>query len=510
LKDVQTLFHVGAAGGLTDGQLLERFVAGDASTSEAAFAALVERHGPMVLRTCRQVVGDPHDALDASQATFLVLTRKAASVRARDSVAGWLHGVARRVALRARRDAARRRAHEHNAARDRPQTHAPAADASPEDLSILHEELARLPARFREPIVLCHLEGLTAEAAAERLGCPRGTVLSRLSRGRKRLLHRLLRRGLAPAAGLAAAGLSARSETALLGALTARAAGQATSAAADSARVLTLAEGALKTMTAATRTAVSLAAFAGIVLAAGAGLRIWGQTRPAKPPAPLAAQQTKATRPAPPAPVLPDAALRRLGSFVGNGTLTNPATSRLREILKLTDEQVAALQTLATRDEKRIAAYKQLSVFLLPRARAEAGDAIDASIDKETGQALVAALRPEQLKLLEQVVLASHGVRAFTFPDVQDALKLTPDQRTRVKALIDDLFARLKTLQNGPGGRPTDTAAALKLQGAIDPLYQDAYEKALKVLTPEQSDAWRARLGDPFGVNAPKPDPAPR
>ena len=110
-RDVQTLFGVGAAGGLTDGQLLERFVNGrDASAAEGAFAALVRRHGPMVWGVCRRALDDPHDAADAFQATFLVLVRKAGSVRVEDSLGRWLYGVSRRVAARARVEAARRAA----------------------------------------------------------------------------------------------------------------------------------------------------------------------------------------------------------------------------------------------------------------------------------------------------------------------------------------------------------------------------------------------------------------
>ena len=112
LRHLRTLYRVGVVGDLTDGQLLERFVAGRDESAEAGFAALVERHGPMVLRVCRQILGDAHDAEDAFQATFLVLARRAGSVRKRESVASWLYGIARRVARRSRADAARRREHE--------------------------------------------------------------------------------------------------------------------------------------------------------------------------------------------------------------------------------------------------------------------------------------------------------------------------------------------------------------------------------------------------------------
>src|SRR5262249_6928081 len=155
------------------------------------------RHGPMVLGVCRQVLRDADDAQDAFQATFLVLARRAGSVRKADSVASWLHGVALRIAVRAKVEAARRRAHERpSAARRVPW---PADDRGPPgSWSALREEIDRLRGHSREPVVLCSLEGLSPEGAALRIGCPGGTVLSRLSRARERIRERLVRRGLAP------------------------------------------------------------------------------------------------------------------------------------------------------------------------------------------------------------------------------------------------------------------------------------------------------------------------
>jgi RNA polymerase sigma factor (sigma-70 family) len=210
LRDLETLYHLGAVGNLTDGQLLEWFVTGRGAgeAAEAGFSALVDRHGPMVLRVCRQILGDSHDADDAFQATFLVLVRKAGSVRKRDSVASWLHGTARRVAHRARSDRLRRRDYERRSVEMAARTESQSA-TDPECWPELHDELARLPEKYREPLVLCYLEGLTTDEASRRLGCPQGTVLSRLSRARERLRDRLTRRRLAAPAGLMAGGLSA-------------------------------------------------------------------------------------------------------------------------------------------------------------------------------------------------------------------------------------------------------------------------------------------------------------
>lgn len=193
---LRTLFEAGTLGGLADGQLLKRFAARDGAAAEAAFALLVERHGAMVLRVCRSILADSHAADDAFQASFLVLAQKAGSLRARDDIGPWLYQVAYRVSSCARSAAARRRRHELAAAEERAgATHV----ETPEDVGpIVHEEVNALPDRYRAAVVLCCLEGRTHAEAARRLGCPVGTVESRLARGRERLRVRLARRGLSP------------------------------------------------------------------------------------------------------------------------------------------------------------------------------------------------------------------------------------------------------------------------------------------------------------------------
>jgi RNA polymerase sigma factor (sigma-70 family) len=175
---------------LDDRDLLQRFVT---RRDEAAFTLLMERHGPMVLGVCRRVLRDAHEADDAFQATFFVLVHKARSIGRPERLGPWLHGVAYRTAARAR-DQARRRA--------RTRETAPALDGDPatqaegaELRQLLDEELARLARKLRAPLVLCYLEGKTTDEVARLLGCPRGTVLSRLARGRDRLRDRLIRRG---------------------------------------------------------------------------------------------------------------------------------------------------------------------------------------------------------------------------------------------------------------------------------------------------------------------------
>ncbi len=189
---IQTLFVVGVVGDLTDSELLERFTSDRNGESEAAFRVLIVRDGPMVWRVCRSVLADSHDAQDAFQATFLVLVRKANGLWVRDSLGPWLHRVALRTAKTVRRAASHRRAHERAAAVASIVLHDEPAD---DVATLLHEEINRLPVRFRAPIVLCDLDGLTHEHAVRQLGWPLGTVKSRIARGRERLRNRLTRRG---------------------------------------------------------------------------------------------------------------------------------------------------------------------------------------------------------------------------------------------------------------------------------------------------------------------------
>jgi RNA polymerase sigma factor (sigma-70 family) len=181
----------------SDGELLGRFVVG---REEIAFATLVRRHGAMVLGVCRRILSD-HDAEDAFQATFLVLARKAESVRKTQSVASWLYGVALRVAQQARSAAAIRRRYEEKT-NPRPAPSDPLEEAEWRELRpLLDKELAQLPEKYRAPVVLCYLEGKTNEEAARLLGWTKGTVSGRLARARDLLRGRLLRRGLALSAG---------------------------------------------------------------------------------------------------------------------------------------------------------------------------------------------------------------------------------------------------------------------------------------------------------------------
>ena len=199
---IETLFGDGSVTGLTDSELLDRFVSRRDPAAEHAFEALVHRHGPMVLAVCRNSLGDLHDAEDAFQATFLVLARRASSLREPASLGPWLHGVARRIAQKARARRSRlerliRRAEVLARVRSESVMDRKPIDGQ-EEAELLHQEIGRLPEKYRTPVVLCDLEGLSREEAARQLGWPLGTLGVRLMRARERLRARLTRRGMAP------------------------------------------------------------------------------------------------------------------------------------------------------------------------------------------------------------------------------------------------------------------------------------------------------------------------
>ncbi len=254
---LHALFDAGTVAGLTDGELLERFSAGRGEAAELAFTALVARHGPMVLCVSRNVLRDAHDAEDAFQATFLVLARTAGSVRRRNALGPYLHGIALRVAACARLTKAWRLRHKRRCVEQVPRSFVvPEVDGS---ARVVHEELGRLPARFQGVAVLCDLEGKTYAEAARLLGCPIGTVMSRLSEARRRLRRGLARRGLVPAAGAIEtvlaeeAGATTAAPTRALEEATVQAAthvvgGQAMMAGVVSTAVAALTQGAIKVM----------------------------------------------------------------------------------------------------------------------------------------------------------------------------------------------------------------------------------------------------------------------
>ncbi len=296
----QGLLDARTVAGFSDGELLARFTADRDALAETAFAALVRRHGPMVLRVCQQILGDRHTAEDAFQATFLVLARRAGSIHQPELLGHWLHGVALRTAREARMRDHRRRQREAlgvngNLAEPTDETERPELKlACREEFEALHEEVSRLPERYRVPVVLCDLEGLTYQEAADRLRCPVGTIGVRLKRARQRLRVRLTHRGLAPTAGLIGAFLganvaSAHVPAALVDSTAQAALGFAASTALTtglvSTSVVALSESVLKTMTLGRlKLGIGIAIAVGIAATSG-----WiGVSRHARVPASMA------------------------------------------------------------------------------------------------------------------------------------------------------------------------------------------------------------------------------
>jgi RNA polymerase sigma factor (sigma-70 family) len=316
-RDLRRLFDGGATAGLTDAQLLDRVARGSV-TAEVAFEAILTRHGPAVLACCRRVLGGSAAADDAFQATFLILFRRAGSIRVEASLAPWLLHVARLAALKARQGELRRRAREGRV--PRPEALAPEDDAS--DLHLLvRTEVDRLPEKYRDPVRLCYFEGRTHDDAAAALGWPVGTVRGRLSRAREMLRTRLERRGIGIApmalAAALAAGREARADVSQVlreATLAATARGGAIKAGV-AALVAAVARG-LAVATAFKTVAIILAVVS--LISAGAGLAaLAGRSDDPRPPQPDVKAEARARNPAVDryGDPLPDGAVARLGTI---------------------------------------------------------------------------------------------------------------------------------------------------------------------------------------------------
>ena len=314
-----------------DQQLLREF---HAAHDQPAFAALVERHGAMVLRVCRSVLRNREDAEDAFQATFLVLARKAGSLRRQHSLAGWLHSVAHRVAMQARRSAGRRQAREARA-RAVPSANPSEEVAWREVRDVLNEEIERLPERYRTPFVLFYLDAHSQTEIARQLDLKEGTVWSRLARARRQLQTKLARRGIEIGAALSAAAVAdAACEPVLLGLLAARTIRAVTSAGAAMTgippEVTRLVHASLRSL-AATKLKLGLAALLiGGMLGGVSALQIAAR-KPAQP-------ETEATKHNPSPPISSDIASVRVGDH-------KPFTRRDQDGEPLPDEALARFGT---------------------------------------------------------------------------------------------------------------------------------------------------------------------
>jgi RNA polymerase sigma factor (sigma-70 family) len=364
-----------------DAELLRRFVA---ARDGDAFAALVRRHGPVVFSVCRSVLRHQQDAEDAFQATFLVLARRATAVRKPASLGSWLHGVAYRLALKARARSADRQ-------RRTQQLPVPAEATSMDDLTwrelreVLHEELARLPESFRVPVLLCYFEGRTQDEAARQLGCAKATVKDRLARARDLLRCRLTRRGLALSVPLFAAWLAGGTEAAPAALAEATADAALGFVAGDhSTRAALLADGVVRALS-LTRLKLTLAAatlalglvLAGVALAAGLG----GTGRAPEP-------RHHADPPRPPEDARPQARIDALGDPLPDEAVARLGTTRFRQ-----GTRVIALSF--SPDGKKLATASQ--------------DCVANLWDATTGLELFRFGRPDQYLLVYNVAISPDG-----------------------------------------------------------------------------------------------------
>jgi RNA polymerase sigma factor (sigma-70 family) len=274
LHHIRSLVVAQEAAGLADSVLLERFLT---QRDEAAFEALVRRYGPMVMGVCRRVLRNPEDAEDAFQATFLVLVRKAGSIAKRELLGNWLYGVAYHTARAARSAASLRRAKEAKAVA---RQQAPEESDWQDLLPLLDQELSRLPDKYRIPVILCELQGMSRQDAARQLGLPEGTLSSRLARARTMLARRLTQRGATLTGGALAMGLGQQATSAAVPpslilstvkAGTSVLAGSSAAAGVVSTHVAALSEGVVKTMFLSKLKIATAALLLGSVFALGTG-----------------------------------------------------------------------------------------------------------------------------------------------------------------------------------------------------------------------------------------------
>ncbi len=445
-------------GGMTDGQLLERFLA---RREEAAFETLVRRHGAMVLGVCRRVLHNAHDAEDAFQATFLVLVKKAATLLPRGTVGNWLYGVAYHTALKARAAAVRRRAKEARV-RDMSKREAATEDTGQDWQPLLDQELSRLPDKYREPVVLCDLEGKTRREAARQLGIPEGTLSGRLTSAHRRLAQRLARHGFTVSAGSLAALLSQSAASAGVPAplvvstvkVAALLAAGETAAAVVSAQVATLTEGVMKAMvmTKFKVTATVLLVIGGVVMGGGAlvhpGFADTRADRPAvtaeQPGAPQEAErQESADREGQPPREQPkgEAALRGTLQGVDAAKNTVTITTNNRQTGKTEKTYALAKDVVVLRDGKE-AKLKDLKQGNRVTAKLAADEKTVVSIS-ETGKTLSAPLKsvdPEKNSITLTVTTGGRGA-----PEKKD---VTHELAKDGKVMLEGKEAKLADLKD--------------------------------------------------------------
>jgi RNA polymerase sigma factor (sigma-70 family) len=478
---------------LSDRQLVEQFLA---RRDDAVFTALVRRHGPMVYRVCWRVLQQEEDAEDAFQATFLLLAQKLRTVRKHDSLASWLHGVAHRVALKAKAQATLRRRHEEQASVSHPVP--PDAATWGELRTALDAALAQLPDKWRQPLILCYLEGRTQDEAAGHLGWSRTTLQRRLADGRAALGRRLRRRGVVWPAALSAVLLSDCVAPAALAPGLVRctieaamlvAAGHAAISAA-SVKIAALTEGVLNTMW-LSKVKIATA----VLLAVGilAGVSAFSLVA-VGPPGYARAEdsQNKATKDAPqPKPAVKDDAKWP----------ADPPGFLEDDSYHLFPYHVGKILTVGcVARELKLDAKQIDELWKLHRDLDDAGDEARAcECIKALHKKLPQILKPAQIKRFMQLGLQTTvtggvpSVGAMSYPEIQQTLRLTEKQKKDIKSLNKSAREEWNDAVNARGG--IDVPSGLALSTTI---HKAALEKALRLLDKDQRRAWDLMVGEPF------------
>jgi RNA polymerase sigma factor (sigma-70 family) len=523
----------------SDAELLECFVS---KRDEVAFEVLLRRHGPMVYAVCLRVLHHKQDAEDAFQATFLVLAHKAAAVSPRSKLAGWLHGVAHKTALKARS-----RAYHRSEVEKRVPVRSP--DEMNTDLhateveAVLDQEIAGLPERYRLPIILCDLEGRLRAEVAGMLRCSEGTLSSRLTRGRRMLADRLHRRGVGPAVGGIAVVLASRSnvlaESLILETVPVALSSLASSAGvgdAASPNVAQLATGVMKSMflNKLRTAAVGVLGVAALVIAALASYE--SQAAPAPKRAPLTVE---------------NAPSELASDIEGRLLLNRKVLKELRcdfdqfdKIMDVFEEaQQKAQQKTAEAMAKMRANRGNTNTRPSPEQTLEAREEGAKEIKKAVEGLLANSLKPAQVKRLKEIDLQVRGYEAFQLPAVAKALEITAKQQehlekyaTQIKAEI--LKARPPAVggagrpgaagpgaggpagggagaggpggaggegggqvaggQAGGGGVVSGVGLTAQFYKAVEEARDKGMKEAMAILTDEQKTTWKKLIGEPI------------
>jgi RNA polymerase sigma factor (sigma-70 family) len=500
----------------SDAELLECFVS---QRDEVAFEVLLRRHGPMVYAVCLRVLHHKQDAEDAFQATFLVLAHKAATVSPRSKLAGWLHGVAHKIALKARCRANHRSEVEKRVPLRSPDEmhtdlHATEVEAA------LDQEIAGLPERYRLPIILCDLEGRLRSEVAGMLRCSEGTLSSRLTRGRRMLADRLHRRGVGPTVGGIALVLTSRSnvlaESLILETVPVALSSLACSpgvGGAASPNVAQLATGVMKSMflNKLRTAAVGVLGVAALVIAALASYE--SQAVPTATPAPVAAENTRAPS---------ELASGIEGRLLLNRKVLKDLRCDIDQFNKIMDDLEEAELKGRQKTSEALAKIRtnraNYTQQQLAELRNDAQEEGAKEIKKATEGLLANTLKPAQLKRLGEIDLQVRGFEAFQISTVAKALDITAKQKEDLEknaAQIKEELLKTNAVGRAFGGAPGFApvgGGGLGAGGgggyspqAMVQLYKDVEEgrdkgmkQAMAILIDEQKATWKKLTGEPI------------